>query len=95
MAFMVPVEFESRTEKDSRIEWSRGGGSLVRMSVWLVWLFGVLEATVRIEKGLAIGELVAPRVVGEGGGSVCERSGGWGLDCGPELVLELAASSSS
>ena len=38
-ASIVPVEFESSTEKDSRMLWRSCGGSLERLSFWLSMLF--------------------------------------------------------
>jgi hypothetical protein len=52
-AFIVPVEFESRTEKDSRIECRSWGGSFDRLSVCAGWLLlkrPGLRAAADIEK---------------------------------------------
>ena len=76
---MYPVELESSTEKASRIEWRSWGGSLERLSVCVTAEFpaaaGFLRAAAATEKVSLLSILDAadrPRVVGDGGGSVCD-----------------------
>lgn len=102
-ALTVPVEFESRTEKDSRIEWRSCGGSLESTSVCggcEAAKFPGLLAAAEIENELmsVLDGDERPRVVGDGGGSVCDRAeaGGSVLDrkgCG--LILGSSSSSLS
>jgi hypothetical protein len=91
---MVPLEFASSTENDSRRLWRSCGGSLERLSFW----DRVFEKRRRGSRAVCGVEMASYLlgddslcVVGDRGGSVCARV--W---YGPDLDgLETVSSSSS
>ena len=78
---MVPLELESRTEKDSRMLCRSWGGSLERLSFWERRPFetslrgSLVDALLEIERderSYLEGEAGCERwAIGDGGGSVC------------------------
>jgi hypothetical protein len=79
---IVPVLLWSRTENASRIEWRSWGGNLARLSDDEV--AGLLkgrgfraEAVDNENVSLVVKAPETPRLVGEGGGSVCDLVDCW------------------
>ena len=104
---MVPLELESRTEKDSRMLCKSWGGSLDRLSFWesrpfetslrgsrlVAWF-----VTDRVDVSYFAGDGSCVRwVVGDGGGSVCallKDESPFILD-GVDTMISSSSSSSS